>query len=228
MTKEKIFQIVGIVVVVGVVGGLAFFGANKWHKQPVAEKSPSVATVNGVVLTQADFDTQLATTLTTLKSQGVNTEDPTKLAEVKAQVLNDMISNELVAEEIAKEGIKTTDSDVETQYQTILTQVGGADQLKTQLASANMTDTQLRTNISKQLTIKAYLLKHIDMNTATASPTEISKFYDDNVKGQKGAPTLKDITDQIKQQIINTKQQLLINTFIASLREKAKVETTLK
>ncbi len=228
MNKEKMMSIGAIVLVVGVVAGLAIFGASK-VKKPVASTttSASVATVNGVAITKETYDAQLATAISAFKSQGVNTDDTAKLAEIKTQVLNDLISNELVAQGVVSAGVKVTDADVEKQFQAVLAQVGGAEKLKEQLIAAKLTEAQLRINISKQLAIQAYLLQNIDMSTATATDAEAKKFYDDNAKGQANVPAYKDVSAQIKQQIVANKQQLLINAFVASLRSKAKVETSL-
>lgn len=228
MNKEKMMSIGAIVLVVGVVAGLAIFGASK-VKKPVASTttSASVATVNGVAITKETYDAQLATAISAFKSQGVNTDDTAKLAEIKTQVLNDLISNELVAQGVVSAGVKVTDADVEKQFQAVLAQVGGVEKLKEQLIAAKLTEAQLRINISKQLAIQAYLLQNIDMSTATATDAEAKKFYDDNAKGQANVPAYKDVSAQIKQQIVANKQQLLINAFVASLRSKAKVETSL-
>lgn len=226
MSKEKIGAVVGLVLVLGGVGYYSFFGKTKTGDLMVA-KVESVAKVNGVDITKSAFDAQLASVITSLKSQGTDTENPDKLLEIKTQILNDLISNELLIQGSKEAGVTVTAEDIEKQFQVLVTQVGGADKLKEELVKANLTETQLRENISKQLVIQKYLLSKIDISTAVASDAEISKFYDDNVKGKDGAPTLKDISEQIKQQIISTKQQALVNAFVASLREKAKVETFL-
>ena len=228
MNKEKILSIGAVVLVVGVVAGLAIFAKNK-GKEPVVSNAPTVATVNGVAITKDAYDAQLATAITAFKGQGMNTDDPTQLAQIKTQVLNDLISNELVTQGIAAAGIKPTDAEVEAQFQAVLTQVGGMDKLKEQLVAANLTEAQLRINITRQLAVQAYLTKNIDMSTTTVTDAEIQKFYDDNVKNlPKGqtAPVFKDVKEQIRQQLVSNKQQVLITAFVASLKEKAKVETT--
>lgn len=228
MNKNVIISV--LVVIVLIVAGYLLLGRKT--TKPVEQKVDSVATVNGVAIPKTAFETQLANALDTVKAQGVDTTNEAKLAEIKTQVLNDLISNELVNQGVAKAGIKVTPEEVETQFQAILKQAGGAEGLAKELTKSNLTEAQLRENISKQLAVQAYLLQNIDVKSITVSDDEIAQFYTDYSKAQKDAgektiPALKELSEQIKQQIIANKQQALIVNFVATLRAAAKVETTL-
>jgi peptidyl-prolyl cis-trans isomerase SurA len=228
MSKEKIISIVVAVLIVA--GGIyyGFFVAGKGGAKPAVTttNTNSVATVNGTTLLKSDFDSQLATAVASLKAQGVDTTSASQVALIKSQVLENMINNELVLEGIAKANIKIPDTAVETQYQALVTQAGGKDKLAEQLKTANMTEDQLRVNIAKQLAIQQYLSQNINVSSATVTDAEVKKYYDDNTKGQTNVPAFKDVSAQIKQTLINQKQQLLINTFLASLRASAQIATS--
>ena len=230
MDREKMFSIVGLVLVVGAVVSYSIFDLGKSSKALTA-KAPteSVATVNGVDIPQDQYDAQLANALSVLKNQGVDVTSPEKIQEVKVQVLNDFINNELVAQAVIKAGIKPTAEDVEKQFQIIQTQAGGVDGLKAELVKANITAAQLREKIAKQLAVQAYLLQNVSgINSVTVSDAEISAFYKEYSAGKTGVPALKDLKEQIKQQIITNKQQALVSTFVATLRASAKIVTNLK
>ncbi len=223
-------------VILSAIGGYLIFGKNKIGSTTdnKAAAVTSVATVNGTSIPKATYDTQLANAIASYKSQGVDVAvDATKLAQVKTQVLNDLINNELLIQGALNVGIKTTPEEVEKQFQTVLTQSGGAEGLKAALAQNNLTEAQFRDNISKQLAVQTYLLANIDIKSITVTDAEIAQFYADYSKAQTAAsstikvPSLKDLSEQIKQQLVSNKQQTLITNFVASLREKAKIETTL-
>lgn len=226
--KNKIVSIVVLVLAVLLIGSYFVFGKNKTNT-PVVDKA-SVATVNGVAISKTSYDTQLASAIDTYKTQGIDVTDATKLSQIKTEVLDNLVGNELLTEEIAASGIKVTPEEVEKQFQDILNQTGGADAFKAELQKNNITEAQLRDNISKQLAIQAYLSKNIDVSSITVSDAEIAQFYADYSKAQKDSgqvvPALKDLSAQIKQQITSNKRQDLITTFVASLRAKAKVEIT--
>ncbi|MSU45212.1 MAG: hypothetical protein EXS47_01095 [Candidatus Zambryskibacteria bacterium] len=229
MDREKMFSIVGLVLVVGAVVGYSIFDLGKSSKTAVNEvKSESVAVVNGVAIPRDQYDTQLSSVLASLKTQGVDVSTEAKVAEVRTQVLNDFINNELVAQGVIKAGITPTAEEVEKQYQAILTQAGGAEGMKAELVKANLTDAQLRLNITKQLAVQAYLLKNINMASITVTDAEVAQFYKEYSAANKNVSPLKDLSAQIKQQITVNKQQALVANFVASLRTGASIETTLK
>ena len=219
-------NIITVVVAILVVLGGAYYGFTRVNKEgAVATTSTeNVATVDGVAIPRSDYDTQMASAIASYKSQGVNVDDPAKMAEIQAQVVDTLVNNEILNQATVKAGVKGAQTDIDAQYQALLAQAGGAEKLNEQLAAVKITDAQLRANIAKQLAIRAYILSKIDINSATTTPAEIQKFYDENVKGQKGAPAFKDIKDQINQTIIANKQQTLLNALITSLRATAKIE----
>lgn len=231
MDKNKIVSIIVVVVVVLAVVGFFMFRGNKVDN-PVSGNSENVATVNGVNISKTVYDAQLASAISSYKTQGIDVTNADELAKIKTQVLNNLIDNELVSQGIIGSGVKATDADVEKQIQDIIKQTGGADNFQAELVKANLTETQLRDNISKQLTLQKYLEANVDIDKITVSDAEISQFYKQYSDAQKTAsstikvPALKELSDQIKQQITSNKQQALINDFIASLRSKAEITTS--
>ena len=136
-----------------------------------------------------------------------------------------LIDNELVSQKILEAGIKINSEEIERQFQSILTQTGGIEGLNAELAKNNITEEQLRENISKQLAAQAYLTQNVDMKSITVSDDEVVQFYSNYSKTQESVPTLEEIGAQIKQQIVLNKQQAMVKEFIASLRTGAKIET---
>ena len=226
MEKNKIVSVVVVLIVVLAAIGYFMFRGN------TAPVVAGVATVNGVSISKATYDTQLASTISSYQAQGVDVTSADKLALIKTQVLDDLINNELVAQGIKTTGITVTPAEVDTQVQDIITQAGGATQYQAELTKANLTEAQLRDNISKQLAIQKYLAANINTAGITVSDAEIAQFYTDYSKAQTTAsstvkvPALKDLSTQIKQQLTSNKQQLLINEFIVSLRSKATIATS--
>ena len=229
MNKEKLYSIGLLVLIVAGAVLYGIFGTKKGEKVAQTPKvDPTVATVNGVPIFESVFDAQVAQATSTLKAQGQDVDSSDKLTAIKTNVLTALINNELVSEEIAKANITATDAQVETEHQALITQLGGQDKLNAQLAAANMTDATLRANIAKQLAIQTYLHNAIASTAVNVSDAEIKKFYDDNTKGQTNPPKLKDVSAQIKQQILTNKQQQLVNDFLAGLRAKAQIQTLVK
>lgn len=227
MDKQKLLSIGAFVLVVLALGGYMIFGKKK-TSEPVVTVSPTVATVNGVNITEDQFNSQLATSIAALKAQNQDVTSPDKLSQIRTQVLNDLVNNELVNQGIVQAGITVAPADVDAQYSALVTQVGGADKMLAQLAQASTTEAAVRANIAKQLAVQAYLVKNVDVSKVTVTDAEIAKFYKDNTTGQTNVPALKDVSAQIKQQLLANKQQELVLAFISTLRAKAQVQTSLK
>lgn len=237
-------KIIGGVLALAIVavGGYMVLGKKKDAMvAPVVTTAQSVAKVNGVEITQSDYDNQLAASITALKNQGVDVSASTTQAAIRTQVLNDLINNELVNQGVKSAGISATAQEVEAQLQAIITQLGGADKLAEQLKAASLTEAKLRENIAKQIAAQKFLLANISSSSVAVTDAEIKKFYDDAVKAQTEAnkklpkdqkpqpiPALKDVKDQIQQQLVGQKQQTQAAAFVQALRAKASVETTLK
>ncbi len=230
--------IIALALIVLIGGGYLLYGRNKTedkggvtNNNPVPATVAGVATVNGVVIPKSTYDIQLSNAIASYKAQGIDVTNADKLSQSKKQVLTSLVNNELLFQNVLAAGIKTTPEDVEKQFQLIVTQSGGADAFKAQLAKNNLTEAQLRENVSKQLAIQTYLSQNVYTKSIKISDAEIKKFYDDYSKqqkasGQKTVPTLKSLSAQIKQQLTSNKQQEMVASFVTSLQAKAKIQVT--
>jgi hypothetical protein len=220
---------VWIVIVIIILAVAGYFGF-KSGKISVPFVVPSVATVNGVPIPKATFDTQLKNAIASYQAQGIDATSTAALAQIKQQVLNNLINNEVLNQAAKSAGITASSTAVDNQYQTIVTQEGGADKLAADLKKDGMTDAQLRQNIANQLADQTYLLQNIDVGSITASDDEIAQFYAQYSAQQKAAgqtvPALTSLSAQIKQQIITNKENAAVNSLIAALVAKATIATS--
>jgi hypothetical protein len=233
--------VIVLIVAVLAVGGYLIFGSkisglsatnNTASTSPTFTAAANVATVNGVAITKATYDTAFANAIASYQAQGIQATSSSDLAKVRTQVLDSLISNELLAQAITASKMVVTPAEVEKEYQALVTQAGGAEGFKTTLTKNNLTEAQLRINIEKQLLTQKFLLANVDAKSITVTDAEIAKFYADYSASQKASgattavPTLKTLSAQIKQQLTGDKEQVLINNFIATLRTKANVVIT--
>ncbi len=223
--RSKTVPLVIIILIVLAVVGYFVLGSSKI--KTLVTSNESGITVNGVAVPKSTYDTQYESAVAAYKTQGMDVTSTTTLAQIRAQVIDNLINNELLAQEVAKAGIQSNEADVEKQYQAIVTQTGGADKLKEELIKNKLTDAQLRENIAKQLQAQAYLLQKIDVTKATVTDAEVSSFYAEYSKAQKASgqtvPTLKELSDQIKQKLVADKQNALVTSYITELRSKATI-----
>jgi len=225
MNKDKIIAIVVALLVLAAI----VYGVMGMEKGPAeVDSTATVATVNGVEITQAAFDEQLQVATNTFSAQGIDVTTAENAKALKDQVLNDLISNELVMQEITKANITASAEEIQAQYDVVVGQAGGAEGLKAELVKANITDEKFRENIARQITIQKYLTQNINTSAVAVTDAEIKTFYDANAAGQENVPTLAEVSEQIKQQLTANKQQELIAAFVQTLRAKADVQVTLQ
>lgn len=220
MNKGNITIIVSIVIVLALIGaGVYYFLTSK---NDVAEEV--MASVNGVNILKNEFDAQLATALATYTTQGIDTEDPANLLQIKTRVLDDLINNELVRQGIKESGITATEEEVEAEFQKVKEGAGGEEAFQANLKSASTTEEQLRLNIQNQLSTQKYVLANVDVASITVSDEELLDFYTKGKETQPDLPPFEEVESLVREQLLLNKQQELLNQFLLSLREKAEIE----
>jgi peptidyl-prolyl cis-trans isomerase SurA len=222
--KILISVVVVLIIAVGVYFIVTSNGDDNLEVEP-ATLEGNVALVNGVAISQETFDAQLATSIATFTSQGIDVEDPVNLLQIKNQVLDNLINNEVLNQAVLTSDIEITPEEVDAEIANLLSQAGSQEALDAQLATAGLTEEGLRSDIIRQLATQRYLAQNVDVNSVTVSDEEVQKFYDDSKVAQPDLPPLDEVRDQAVQQLTVNKQQALVNDFIVSLRAEAEIET---
>src|ERR1035437_3289400 len=87
--KNKI--IIAILVLAVIVVGVYFAMKGGKTGSVADDKSASVATVNGVAIPKATFDTQMASAVASYQAQGIAATSTAELTQIKTQVLDNQI-----------------------------------------------------------------------------------------------------------------------------------------
>jgi len=222
MSKKIIIGVV-VVIVIAVIGFLLFGSRNNSDDSNMDDLVDNAAMVNGVAISKSFFEAQVETAVASFKGQGIDVENPDNLLQIKNQVLTDLINNELLVQAVKEAGIEVSAEDIDKEVQIVKDQAGSQEIYEQQLAAANLTEAQLKENISNQLAVRVYLIQNVDISSVTITDDEVQKFYDDIKATQPELPSLDEIEDQVREQLIATKQQALINAFLVTLREEAEV-----
>lgn len=156
----------------------------------------TIATVNGAAITQTDFD---------------------RAAGSGDQALQSLIDQRLIQQEAKKQKVAIPDSEVNAEINTIKQQLGSPTEFAAALKRANLTERQLHDQIRTQKLAQAMGAKGV-----TVTDDEAQTYYSQN-KAQFGSQTFDQTKDQIKGQLLQSKQNEAIQTWIAGLRQKAKI-----
>ena len=221
---------IGLVVVVLIAVGVWYF-TSSGRAMPgstattttasVTTNNDTVATVNGtpimrnkLVATEAQITTQLGVTASTSAQQ----------AQLQTQALDSLIGQVLLSQAATAAGITASSTLVDAQVQAAKTQLGSDAAYQQALTAQGMTEADLRTQVASGLAINMYLEQQLKLSTITASTAEIKAAYDQVAKAQTGVPPLAQVQAQVKQSVIQQKQQVLINAQVQKLRAAADVK----
>jgi len=137
-----------------------------------------VALVNGSVITQSDFDREMAGLRQRLNNRGESVSDE-QLQELKKDVLQNLINLELIYQESQKSGIKVEEGAVNEQLNAVKKQFQNDDEFKNALLKMDLTETGLKSQIKKGLSIDQFISKQF-ADKITVSEKEAKSFYDSN------------------------------------------------
>jgi len=185
--------------------------------EPVEKKEApkgNIAVVNGVAISQEDFDRELFGIQEQSANRGEKLDD-VRMAEVKKKVLDKLIDGELLYQESQKMGLKVDDSTVDEQYAKFKDQFPNAEEFNKELVKAKITEASLKSQIKQVMIIQQYIDKEF-VQKITVSEDELKAFFEAYLK------------DRIEKNLKQEKIQKEVAQFLEKLREKANVETNLK
>lgn len=224
--------IIGIVILLLAVAGYAAY--HFWPElrsategdaaQENGDTSP-VATVNGESISRAQYDETLARVTAQAEQQGLDISDPQVASEIQNQVIDSLVNNLLLVQAATAADISPTEAAIDEQMASIITQFGGEEALQTQMESLDLTEAEVRADISEQLAVEELVTGEVDLESITVTDAEVQEFYD-TIAAQNPdlVPPLADVSEQIEAQLQAEKEQVLIDELLASLRAQADIE----
>jgi hypothetical protein len=229
-SSKKRIIITAVVVAVLIVFGALMYNAKKAEHDAMGGASNVIATVNGEKIMQSEYDTIFAQLSPQFQASNTS-NNPDAMQNLKNQIVDSLINDKLLLQNAAKNNVSVTSDEVDTELQSIVDRLGGADKFNAQLQQEGITEAGLREDIQKQLVIQKYILSNVDLNSINVTDEEISSYYDQVVESaqeKEGIPDLDDgVKQQIKGQLIQQKQQQAVQEFIAFLRSSADIKTSL-
>lgn len=214
-----------IAVVIAIVAALAiggyFFYQSSMGGNAVEE---AVATVDGVEITRADYDRSAAQLTNVYTSQGIDTNSAEAANAIREQALTTLINRQLVLNAATEAGTTVSDDTVETEYQTLVSSMGGEANLSAAITATGVSLDQFRADLETDLVINAYLTNRLGAEATTVSDEEVQAAYDNAAaSGAEGLPPFEEVAEMIRGQLQSEKQQAAIASEIERLRGEAEI-----
>jgi peptidyl-prolyl cis-trans isomerase C len=171
MQRIIFIQMMIIAILCGLLQPLAVMAAGP--------NSGKVADVNGTTIAHADFERQLAMFQKRVM-QGQAGQLPEALMQrLKDQVIQQMISEELLFQQAVKKGITIDEKDVDNEMIRIKRQFRDEKQYLEQLKSSGHTEKNLRRQINRQAAI-SQLIKQVIVPEINITPEEAKAYFENN------------------------------------------------
>ncbi len=160
---------------------IAFALASNGLQASAAEKQPpddAVATVNGTVISKSEFDLQVGRVLEGLRRSG---KSPTEAeqAQIRREVLNNLIARELLYQETQKKGIQADESAVDEQLKQLKGRFPSEAEYQSAMSRMNLTEADVKSKLGRDIAIQQLIEDQIGPR-ATVSEEETKSFYDSN------------------------------------------------
>ena len=137
-----------------------------------------VATVNDVVITQAQFDLEMGRVQQRFRQSGRFPGQP-ELAQIRQAVLDNLIARELLYQESKKKGFRGSEEEVNEQIEALKGRFPSEAEFQTALTNMNITEAQLRSQIEQDIAIRKFV-NNTFVDKVTISEAEIKAYYDNN------------------------------------------------
>lgn len=227
--KNNKLKIALAILLVGVLvsGGVYFV---------LQDKANTVAVVNGMKITQKELADSINLITQNATMQGIDVTTPEIQAEINKQAMSVLVNNALIISGAGAAGITAEEEKIQSEYDKLVTELGGEDELKARMAEVDLTEEKLRSNIRERIVADAFIESQTDIEALAVTEEEVNSlfdsFYPDGIDAQKdevgkdGAPLPSEevIKAQIEQQILGQKRQEVVNALITKLHDEATIE----
>jgi peptidyl-prolyl cis-trans isomerase SurA len=186
----------------------------------------TIAKVNGREIKRNDLDLQIKKLTQSLKIT-VPQEGTKERNDFEQEELNRMIDAVLLAQEAEKKDFRPKEGEVKSQYDLLLSQVGGEEKLVEALNNVGITKEQLREDMAAQMMLDRYLGFIKEKNGITVTDEEIKDFYEKEIVPQDKKIELKDIEVRIRQVLEQQKLNQPLSEIVQDLRSKAEIVISL-
>lgn len=214
--KKSNMKAIGIVVVALLVAaGIFIYGGLNFGQSG----NEVLAELNSETITKADIEAQINQLVTAGFIQQLPPKNSEEYKQLEAQLLEQMVYDRLLLQEAKNRNFSANQTEIDTQYNLLISQVGGEELLETELANVGVTRDELMKNISTQIIMgKFYESLAVEYNI-TVTDEEVAQFFDDQIPAEELAGLDREmlegqIRDGLRQRKLETPLMELVERLI--------------
>lgn len=188
------------------------------------ESQTGVAVVNGEVITASELAVAQSQLTQAAAAQGADPADPTVQASIQRQALDLIIGSRLLTQTAEAQGMTVGEEELAERLAAIEADAGGAEVLAARLQEFGITMETLEADIQSELLISK-LLETVTADAAIeVTEEEVVSTYEEVANTGAELPPLDEVRGQIEAQLQQTKEQTIIEDYVAQLRADADIE----
>jgi peptidyl-prolyl cis-trans isomerase C len=146
--------------------------------QETQSSDKNAAMVNGVAISMEQYNKELNIQLDRVSQQGQQVSDD-QLAELKNNILDNLIEREILYQQSQKAGIKITDQTIDDQLAAIKKRFPSETEYKNALAKMNLAEDEVKLQIMRGLSIRELIEQQIS-SKVVITDEESKAYYDKN------------------------------------------------
>ncbi len=199
------------------------------------ESQEVVATVNGEEIAREELEVMLEQQKQQYQMQGMDldSEDMSDMLEqLERQILDSLVANLLMAQAAEEKGISVSEEELEQEYQDLVAQFGGEEELNQQLEAAGITREEIKEDIARTLPAQKYMESYKEENISEedleVSEEELKAVYD-QYSAQMGEEfgEFEEVKPQLEEDLKRQKENEVLQSHVEELREEAEIEIKL-
>ena len=201
---------------------IMILGVFQVSAQQSADANPNVLNINGTMISQEQFQRELASELNKNAGQSMTEEE---LKGKIQKVLEKITKNELLYQECQKSSIEVSNEDIDKKFDTEKSKFASEEEyLKNYSSDATVRKSEIKRDLAIQKLINQKITSNI-----TIEDKDIEKYYKDNPDLYKNNnKSLEDSKEEIKKKLKLEKIADGYNKFYTQVKSKAKVEYLVK
>lgn len=185
-----------------------------------------VAVVNAEELDGERYNIVLQNIQVHYQQMGVDPTTEEMIEQIKTHTLDEMVNQALVLQQAKTQNIEVLAEDIDTEYGYLVEQFGNEEALEAALESENIDMETFRGQIADTILYGKYQ-EQIAPLEADISDDDIQAYYDEfasQSEGEVELPPLEDLSDDIKDILIESEQQKKFTAHLEELKKDATIE----
>lgn len=201
--------------------------------EPDLEGIPDVvAEVNGEEIAKAEFESAYTGQFQQLAMQAQMTGQEVDQAQLKEQIVESLVAQELVVQETENQKLTASDEQTDAAIEELVQQNGleSSDELLAALEEQGISEDEVMEQIQTQVKVDQLITE--EAGEINPTDEELQTFYDEAQAQQEKAggeelPAFEEVKPQLEEQVRMQKEGEAIQALVAKLREEAEVTINL-